>query len=216
MDTKRLKQIGETFIVSNLLDAGILVAKPFFDYWGTDLIGFASVDHKGKFCRIQCKYRELKKFSSIKINNKNVVGAFLLFIYVKYKGERYLFCLLPEDIHRIFKYNTTTGVYQLIITSKIMLSLISDKSISFTHEKISSIYEVMKSSSSNSELRILFSGFIDKFKKLSEKQRKLGRLKQLIDEFEIKTLEFKQHEKKKELLGRFIGLMESKVPARKE
>ena len=42
MDTKHLEQIGETFIVSSLLDAEILVAKPFFDRLGTDLVGFSS------------------------------------------------------------------------------------------------------------------------------------------------------------------------------
>jgi hypothetical protein len=52
MDTKRLEQIGETFVISSLLGAGILVAKPFFDQLGTDLVGFTSVDDKARLCPV--------------------------------------------------------------------------------------------------------------------------------------------------------------------
>ena len=215
MDTKRLEQIAETFIVSRLQDAGILVAKPFFDQLGADLIGFTSIDDKEKFCRIQSKYRELKKSTSIKIDQKYVVGAFVLFLYIKYGGESHLFCFLPEDIHRIFRLNAKISVYRLSITPKILHSLDDDRLISLTREKIACIYEVMKASSANSELRILFSGLIEKFQKLSDKQRKLARLKPIMHEIEMKRLEKRAQEEKIEILEEHLRFLEQYSSSKK-
>ena len=120
MDTKRLEQIGETFIVSKLLDADILVAKPFFDRMGADLIGFTSIDDKAKFCRIQCKYRGLKTKTHVQVNSEYVLGAFVLFIYVKSSQHKHFFCFLPNDIKKYFTLNNIKGknFFRLNITKK--------------------------------------------------------------------------------------------------
>ncbi len=204
MDTKRLEQIGKDFISSTLQDSGILVAEPRFDRLGTDLIGFTSVDDEGKFCRIQCKYRELKKSISIKIDSKYVVGAFVLFLYIKYAGKRHVFCFLPEDINRIFKHNAENSLYQLCITPKIMLSLDNYNSISFSDDKKASIYEVMNSSSPNSELKLLLPGIFKKIKKLNETKDKLIGLMQIQHKIEI----LKQ---KNQMLNEMIEMMEGHI-----
>jgi len=120
MDTKRLEKIGESFVISSLLDENILVAKPFFDRLGTDLIGFTSIDDKAKFCRIQSKYRDLKISTFVQIDSEYVVGAFVLFLYIKADGKKYFYCLLPKDIKRILKQKTSKAkkVYRLSITRK--------------------------------------------------------------------------------------------------
>ena len=158
LDTKRLENIGETFIVSRLLDENILVAKPFFDRLGTDLIGFTSIDDKARFCRIQCKYRELKKSTSVQVDSNYVVGAFVLFLYIKASGKRHFYCLLPDDITRILKLKEIKNkkVYRLSITKTTLQSLEKDKYISFTQEKAAVVYKLMKASSPNVEfLRII-------------------------------------------------------------
>ena len=210
MDTKRLEQIGETFIVSNLLDAGILVAKPFFDRLGADLIGFTSIDNKGRFCRIQCKYRELKKTTSVQIDSKYVVGAFILFIYIKVASKRHFYCLLPDDIQRIFSHRAikTKSVFRLSITRRVAESLEKDKSIRFTQEKITAIYKLMKSSSPDSEFRRMISDLSKNFKKLTETRRKYTELNQLVHELEAKTVEKKAIEEKIEILEEYQGFME--------
>lgn len=215
MDTERLKQIGESFIVYSLLNAGILVAKPFFDQLGTDLIGFTSIDDKARFCRIQCKYRELKKSTSVRIDSNYVVGAFILFLYVKYTGKRHFYCLLPEDILRIFKYDGTINYFKLSITRNIMLSLDEDKSIKFTHEKVASIFELMKSSSPVSEIRRLFSGLEKNIRKLNETHRKHSALKQLMHEIEVANIKKKVVEEKLKILEEYLDFMEKHYEGKK-
>ena len=52
MDNKQLEQIGENLIVSTLLESEILLAKPFFDRHGADLIGFKAInDQQGRLKR---------------------------------------------------------------------------------------------------------------------------------------------------------------------
>jgi hypothetical protein len=193
MDTKRLEQIGETFIVSSLLDAGILVAKPFFERLGTDLIGFTSIDDRAKFCRIQCKYRELKTTTSAQVDSEYVIGAFVLFLYIKNANKRHFYCFLPEDIKRIFVHKVTKGknLFRLSITQRAMLTLDDDSSISFTQKKVSAISELMKMSSPDTEFRRIVKGLIQNYKELTEKQREHTDLKQLMHDIEVTSLEIR-------------------------
>ena len=213
MDTKHLEQIGETFIVSRLLDAGILVAKPFFDRCGADLVGLTSIDDKAKFCRIQCKYRELKKRTSVQINSKYVIGAFILFIYIKAENKGHLYCFLPKDIQRIFVHSVKTkmNVFRLSITKKALISLEKDKSISFTHEKIAAISKLLKSISPDAEFRHMVSGIVENVKKLTETQRKHTELSQLIHEIEVASLKKEVCEVEFKILEKYAGFVEEHI-----
>ena len=208
MDTKRLEQIGETFIVSSLLDENILVAKPFFDLLGTDLIGFTSIDDKARFCRIQCKYRELKKSTSVQIDSKYVVGAFVLFLYIKADGKKHFFCLLPNDIKRILKQTSKTkNIYRLSITRKTLQSMEEDKSISFTPKKAAAIFKLMKSSSPDLEFRRMVKGLFKNFKKLSKTQKEYIELSELLHKIEVTELERKALDEKIEILEEYQEIM---------
>lgn len=210
MDTKLLEQVGETFVTSTLLSAGILVAKPFFDELGTDLIGFTSVDDKARFCRIQCKYRELKKRTCVEIDTKYVVGAFVLFLYVKTQEQRHLFCFLPEDIRRIFSEGTqgTRSVFRMSITQKTAESLASDKTIAFTRKKGIAIYNLMKSSSPDSEFRQLVSDLVRNVKEMTRMQRKQAELQELVHKIKMLDLEKKACDEQIELLEECMGYWE--------
>ncbi len=213
MDTKRLEQIGETFIVSRLLDVGVLVAKPFFDQAGADLIGFTSIDDKTKFCRIQCKYRELKKVTSVQIDSKHVVGAYVLFLYVKAADQRHFYCLLPADVKRLFESKTAPSktCFQLSITKKTLMALEKDKSISFTEEKVAAISELIKLSSPEAEFLRMVSGFVENVKQITAKQRKYMELKQLLHKIQMTNLQIKASEEKIEILEEYEGLMEKLI-----
>jgi hypothetical protein len=210
VDTKCLEQVGETFVIHSLLDAGILVAKPCFDQSGCDLIGFTSVDDKARFCRIQCKYRGVKTATYVEIDTNYVVGAFVLFVYVKTQQDRHFFCFLPEDIRRIFTQHTqgTKSVFRLSITRKTAVSLAKDKAISFTGEKVTAISNLMKSSSPDSEFRQLVSGLVRNVKEITRIQREHAKLQQLVHEIKIADLEKKACEEKLELLKEYMGFLE--------
>lgn len=217
MDTKRLEQIGETFVISSLLRADILVAKPHFDQWGTDLVGFTSVDDRGRFCRIQCKYRELKKRTSVEVNSKYVVGAFVLFLYLKAKKATHLFCFLPEDIRHVFKQSSkgAGSVFRLSITQKTVLSLAKFEAIDFTQERVTAIFDLMKSSSPDFELRKLLSGLSEKKRKIMKIHReqmkihrKQAKLQKIIHEIEVATLRKEACDVQLKMLEEQVALME--------
>ncbi len=208
MDTKLLEQIGETFIISSLLDQSILVAKPHFDQLGTDLIGFTSIDDKAKFCRIQCKYRELRKTTPIQIDSNYVVGAFVLFLYIKADGKKHFYCLLPKDIKHIFKQKSKNKkFYQLSISRKTLQELEEDKSIRFTPERAVAIRNLMKFSSPDLEFRRMVKDVFKNFKNLSKKQQEYIEMSKLLHKISVTELERKTLEEKIEVLEEYQEIM---------
>jgi hypothetical protein len=213
MDTKRLEQIGETFIVSRLLDGDILVAKPFFDQAGADLVGFTSIDDKAKFCRIQCKYRELKKTTSVQIDSKHVIGAYIFFLYIKAGDQSHFYCLLPADIRRLFQSKTASSksFFKLNITKKSLMTLETDKAISFTREKVSAIFELIKKSTPGAELLHMISDLVKTTKQMTEKRRQYMELKQLLHEIQLTNQQIKSSEEKIEIMEEYGSLMEKLI-----
>jgi hypothetical protein len=209
MDTKHLEQIGETFISHKLLYANILVAKPLFDRLGADLIGFTSIDDKARFCRIQCKYREIKKTTSVKIHSKYVVGAFVTFLYIRYDSKKYLYCFLPKDIQDIFKCKD--NIFCLTITRKIITFLNSKMTIRFTKKKISAIIKLMKLSSPDAEIRRIASDIIVKAKKIIELQKKQYELANLVNEIKLLELEQKEDNEKLKILKEYMTFMKKHI-----
>ncbi len=213
MDTKRLEQIGETFVISRLLGASILVTKPFFDQSGTDLVGFTSVDDRGRFCRIQCKYRELKKRTSVEVDSKYVVGAFVLFLYLKVKKATHLFCFLPEDIRQVFKKSSkgAGSVFRLSITQKTALSLAKFEAIDFTQERVKAILDLMKSSSPDFEFRQLIPDLIQKMRKMMKIHQEYEKLQKLLHEFEVATLRKDACDVQIKMLKEHMALLEEQI-----
>lgn len=209
MDTKRLEQIGETFIVSKLLDANILVSKPFFDRMGADLIGFTSIDDKARFCRIQCKYRELKTRTHVQVSEEYVVGSFVIFIYVKCSDKIFFLCFLPNDIKKFFSHSEKgNGSFRLELTKKSITELRNDKSIIFSSKKIDEISKLMRSSSVDAEFKQLVKGIVQNYKDLTKTQREQADLKELLHNIELTTIKKQFLKEKISILKEYRRLMQ--------
>lgn len=86
MDTSVLENIAELKIAHELQKHNILIAKPYFDQNGTDLLAFSKMEDGVKFCRVQCKGRTVKKDgkNGIEILKDYVSGGFIVFLYVDF------------------------------------------------------------------------------------------------------------------------------------
>ena len=213
-DTKLLENVGENFIVSLLLDAGILVAKPFFDRDGTDLVGFTSVDNQGHFCRIQCKYRALKRTSSVEIDARYIVGAFVLFLYLKRGPQKSVYCFLPADIRRVFKKSAraTRHVFRLSISSRSVTFLEEDNALRVTPEKMRAMHKLMLTSSPDKEYMRMAGDIVRRTKELLKIQKEHSELQDLIHELEIVTIEKKASEDLVRVTTEYVEFMKEHLP----
>jgi len=119
MDTSKSEHTSESAIASVLQARGLLVAKPYFDQRGADLLGFRHICGGAKFCRIQSKYRQAG--SHISIPAHYVPGAFVCIAYVVPKlgsdkdlTKHALYSFLSEDI---MQWNLNAGNYVLSLPS---------------------------------------------------------------------------------------------------
>lgn len=213
MDTRRLEQIGETLVTCSLLEAGILPTKPFFDHLGADLIGFTSVDDRGRFCRIQCKYRTLNKRTSISIDASHVVGAFVLFVCIRVDKQKRLYCLLPEEIRLVFTCRSANSkmIYRLTIAHKNISALDPYDYFRLSQERNAAILHLMKVSSPTVEFATAISGLHAKMTRISELRRKHNDLKDLLHQFQLADLEKKAADEKIAILEEYAGFMEEQI-----
>jgi hypothetical protein len=110
MDTSQKEKIAEHEIASILSSRGLLIAKPFFDQRGADLLGFIHICGGAKFCRIQCKFRQAG--SQIEIPIHYVPGAFVCVAYIIPKETatnhapiHALYCFFPDEIRQWHKHD---------------------------------------------------------------------------------------------------------------
>jgi hypothetical protein len=84
-DSDLLEKEAENRIASELARYGILVAKPYFDKNGGDLLAMLSVKGDARFIKVQCKGRSLERSKScqMKIPKKYVTHSFVLFLYLR-------------------------------------------------------------------------------------------------------------------------------------
>lgn len=98
-DTKPQELIGEYHASSIMMSNGIIIAKPNADRKGTDLLGFLEIDDHVKFCRIQCKFRTLrKKKTQIKILPDYISNAFVLTLTFPFQSSLLSVVFLKKDI----------------------------------------------------------------------------------------------------------------------
>ena len=213
MDTKRLENIGEIFVINTLLEAGILVSKPLFDQSGGDLIGFTSVDDRARICRIQCKYRELKTRTSVFVDSGYVTGAFVLFLYLKTPEEKYLFCFLPKDIRHHFRKGAqgSKKVFRLTITLETVAALSNEGSVWFTSGKVAELFNLMRRSSPDFEIRRVVKDMVRTSRELENLRKKRDKLQKLIHEIEVTNVKKKATEEKLEILQEYLRYMESQL-----
>lgn len=193
INKKHLDQIGETFITSTLLEAGSLLAKPFFDHHGADLIVFTAIDDQGLFCRIQCKYRTLRRTTSVAVDASYVVGAFILFVCVHTDYEKRLYCFTPEEVARVFKSSMvrSRSIFRLTITRKSASALSDYDCLQHPHERNAAIHNLIIAVSPNCELQSVFSRLLSQIQELSKLQRRRDDLRERVHKIEIIELEQK-------------------------
>jgi hypothetical protein len=116
VDTKQLENIAEDRISHELSNANLLVAKPRFDQQGTDLVAFMEMRDGVKFCRIQCKGRNITRSNcSIRIPSSYVSNAFIVVLYLDIGSSRNLYCFFASEIQEWRK--TRDDQYQLSLNA---------------------------------------------------------------------------------------------------
>lgn len=115
-DTAQKEKIAEHEIASILSRRSLLIAKPYFDQRGADLLAFIHICGGAKFCRIQAKYRQEQGNVAIPVHY--VPGSFACIVYLAPKDEcndpprHILLCFFPDDIRQ---WNNTDGTYTLYL-----------------------------------------------------------------------------------------------------
>ncbi|MBT2760457.1 hypothetical protein [Paenibacillus sp. ISL-20] len=104
-DNSALAISAENYISNRLYRYRILLAKPFFDRDGADLLALRSVNDNAKFIRIQSKGRTIAKGkkSFLSIPKSYVTPSFVVFLYVEVESEvdlkSYLYCFFNDEIY---------------------------------------------------------------------------------------------------------------------
>lgn len=97
-----LEKEAENRIASELARCGILVAKPYFDKDGGDLLAMLSVKDGARFIKVQCKGRSIERSKScqVKIPEKYVTKDFVLFLYLRSPTPPglFLYIFFEDDI----------------------------------------------------------------------------------------------------------------------
>ena len=217
-DTKKSEMVAESRIVSDLLAAGILVAKPYFDQLGGDLIGFINVDNKGFTCRVQCKYRDWSRRSEVRIPVEYTENAFLLclhFVLPDRSGQAFL---LPDDIRKRFATGRMRGkdVLRLTLTPATAVALIDDRDLALTPEKVEAIKSLMESSSALAKMYQDSRRVIDSARKAVELQKRAEKLQSLVYEARIAEIQKKSAEDHLATMQEYMALLESQIKAAEE
>ena len=187
MDRTPEELMAQYLVASCLISEGILVASPCFDQLGGDLLGFTNVGDKAAIGRIQCKYRDCSKNTSVVINETYIKGAFVLFLYLITKHGGRLVCLLPDEIRKYAKIGDSRGksVFRISLTERSALAMIADAELEFNASKAVKINTLMKESSVAASLYREFRDLTSLADIASKARERIGRLRELIHKWEI-------------------------------
>ncbi|ROZ61653.1 hypothetical protein EEB15_32215 [Ramlibacter sp. WS9] len=97
----------------------LVVAKPYTDMLGADLIAFSEFDDGLRFCRIQCKGRSLKEKgrTTIQIPKSYVDSPFMVVLFLMFdRGSSQLLCFFSSDIRQW--QSSAKGTYVLSLSRK--------------------------------------------------------------------------------------------------
>ena len=212
MDSRQSEQIAENAIVSELLREGILIAKPFFDRQGGDLIGFTAIDKRACIGLIQSKYRDCTKRNSVALPREYVVDAFVLGLYLVAPTSRGLAFLLPDDIRRLFQEGWDDGkpVFRLSLTPEMATDLLSDSSLKLTPAKAAAIKELMRDSSAAAELIAHFRNaqLGTGLQRVKEAAERMHRLMDMRERYRMVELQSKLTAEHLETLDEYLGLLD--------
>ncbi len=152
----------ENYVAYKLYKWDILVAKPYFDRNGADLLALRKVDREAKFIRIQSKGRTIKgnHTSSLEIPKSYVDKDFVVFLHIEIEriddeNEIYLYCYFTDDIT---KWDCDKDNYKLYIPNK-FYEKDSFKVCLFNKEKAHKIIEIIE----NANVEESFDKYINNF-----------------------------------------------------
>ncbi len=217
-DTKKWEMIAEFRIASDLLASGVLVAKPFFDQLGGDLIGFINGDNTGFTCRVQCKYRDCSRRSEVRIPVEYTENAFLLCLYLVLPDRNGQAFLLPDDIRKRFATGRmhSKDVLRLTLTPATAVALIDDRDLALTPEKVKEIKSLTKSSSALARMFQDSRKVIDSARKAMESRERAEKLQSLLYEARIAEIQRKSAEDHLATMQEYIALLESQITVAEE
>jgi hypothetical protein len=209
-DTRHPEGIAEHHFASALSRMGLLIAKPFFDRYGADLLGFIQADNKGVMCRIQAKYRDCRTRSQVEVPVEYTRKAFLLCLYlVTANGDHHAY-LLPDQIRKRFT-RTTVGskaVYRLSLTANVAKELGVDDALKLTPEKFLAIKGLMLKSSVLAEMAKDAKKVVASADEVIQGNHNIRRLQELIYEATIAELQVKSANEQIETLEACLALLE--------
>lgn len=157
----------ENYVAYKLYKWGILVAKPYFDRNGADLLALRKVDKEAKFIRIQSKGRTIKdnQTSSLEIPKFYVDDDFITFLHIEVEqvddeNEIYFYCFFSNDIK---EWESNNENYKLHIPNK-FYKKDSFNSCLFNKEKAHKIIEIIE----NANVGESFNKYINNFDSMLE------------------------------------------------
>ncbi|NQU25649.1 MAG: hypothetical protein HQ567_30550 [Candidatus Nealsonbacteria bacterium] len=210
--------IAESRFASDLLAAGILVAKPYFDQLGGDLIGFINVDNMGFTCRVQCKYRDCRRRSEVQIPIEYTENAFLLCLHLVLPDRSGQAFLLPDDIRERFVTGRMRGkdLLRLTLTPATAVALIDDRDLALTPERVKAIQSLTRSSSALAKMYEDSRKVIDSAGEAMELRERADKLEWLLYEARIAEIQKKSAEGHLATMQEYVALLESQIKAAEE
>jgi arginine/lysine/ornithine decarboxylase len=92
-----------------------------------------------------------------------------------------------------------------------MLSLAKFEAIDFTQERVTAIFDLMKSSSPDFELRQLLPDLLKKMRKVMKLHREHAKLQKMIHKLEVASLRKEACDEHLKLLKEQVALLEEKI-----
>jgi hypothetical protein len=189
---------------------GLLIAKPFFDRHGGDLLGFIQADNKGVMCRIQAKYRDCRTRSQVEVPVEYTKKAFLLCLYLATADGDHCACLLPDQIQKRFTRTKVRGktVYRLALTATVAKELGADDELKLSPAKFLAIKALMLKSSALADMAKGARKVFSSADEVIQANHDIRQLQELIYEATIADLKAKSANEQIETLQACLSLLE--------
>jgi hypothetical protein len=212
-DTREPELTAEMRLASELTPMGILVAKPYFDQMGADLLGFIASDPKGFICRIQSKFRDCSRRSQVELPAEYIEKAFLLYLHMVVGGQLHQAFLLPQEIRERFTSAKVRGknILRITLTPKKATDLGGDPDLALTPKKVTAIMSLMRSSSALANMFNESMKIFARANRAIELSNKAKRLQELVHKAQIAKMQKEAADSHLATLQEYLALAESQL-----
>jgi hypothetical protein len=189
---------------------GLLIAKPFFDRHGADLLAFIQADDKGIMCRIQAKYRDCRTRSQVEVPVAYTKKAFLLCLFLATADGEHHAYLLPDQIQKRFTKTKVRGktVYRLALTAAVAKELGADNELKLSSAKFLAIKALMLKSSALTDMVKGVKKVFSSADEVIQAKHNISQLQELIFEATIADLKVKSANEQIYTLQACLALLE--------